>query len=615
MNNQLETAYNVTPFIKTLVSLASEDLANDKLQILHQIIDYLLSEMQNGHSCININDFIDNHMPDTSGVEIIRLLKKSNLCGFYTLGQNIELKPLTILNIDKITCLLYITRYFSYELSCVSSIKAINQKTAITNLEVNRYLQPLIENIHDGFPNHEQIEAVKTSALNKLSFITGGPGTGKTTTVLILINILIKIYIEKGSFNLDTDILNIGICAPTGKATNRVKESILLNLSKLATQFNITDSEQVFFDKIKFSTIHKLLGARRNSIYFKHNQENKLDIDILVVDESSMISLALFYKLLIAINENSIKHIIFLGDKNQLSSVEEGYVFASLIEYASHTTHDLFSNNISVSNLIRSNRYFGSVAQLSTAILNNNFAEVVNIFNQNDNTVKLFNNSLTNIFNDIFLSDSPLTEYINYVKEIPILDTANNLSDNTLEQIAIELFNKFKRFAILCSTNVGKSGVINLNAMIEEKFRSSVISNKDLLINDWYNGRPILILENNNDLGLYNGDIGICIIVNNKPLIFFEDGTSFIPEVLPHYQASFAITIHKSQGSEYEHIYIVVDASVKNAQIISKELIYTAVTRAKISVKLYADIDLIKESMRNSSKRISGIEYLALNLL
>ncbi|MEN9947014.1 MAG: exodeoxyribonuclease subunit alpha, partial [Pseudomonadota bacterium] len=332
-----------------------------------------------------------------------------------------------------------------------------------------------------------------------------------------------------------------------------------------------------------FGTIHKLLGYIYHSIYFKRNITNPLDCEVLIIDESSMISLPLFYKLISALDVTKIKHLIFLGDPNQLSSVEEGFVFSSLVNAK--------NSNRYVSKLTISKRNIGEVGQLANAILIDDKQQIETLLTTGIN-LSLQEPKLNQILHSALHGQDNLINFIHdynqhYDKE-PSLDYIQ------------QLFSAFTRATILSMTNNGSLGVDNLNQQLEARLKQMLHCHSD-----WYNGRSILIREN--EQGLHNGDIGICLLINNKPRIYFADGRSFIPECLPKYSLAYAITIHKSQGSEYNLVRIVI-ADHSNQTLLSKELIYTAITRAKTQVELFASLDPLLNL--RPTKRTSGLTEL-----
>jgi exodeoxyribonuclease V alpha subunit len=547
---------------KQLVSLADSDLSSIDKTNLTQIIEYLFTDISNGHSCSKLSDLSSSI--SLSPNDITRLFKKSGIASDFSI-KNTALKPLSILKIDN-DYLVYISKYLNYEISIKEQIKLLTK--SYTNLDDNyqNSIKILDEiSYNNKLPNIEQLEAIKTSIHNKLSFITGGPGTGKTTTVTLLLWLFYQVY--------GCDI-KIKLAAPTGKASKRVKESLQSNIEALSKYLDIVAINKLL-ESESFVTIHKLLGTKNDSIYFRHNQNNKLNLDILIIDESSMVSLPLYSKLLEAIDSHTIRHIIFLGDKNQLSSVEEGYVFASLI---SPNSHDLFTDHGNISELIQSKRSSNDIGNLTKAVLNNNLDIIKSMLDNSDN-IKLYKPKLNTIL-DNYLNSQSLNDYFISVQS----DTTN-------------IFDKFNRQCILCLTNVGILGSYNLNLQIEKHIKQKLAT-----IDTWYSGRPIIILKNDYALGLNNGDIGICVIKDGIIQIIFEDGRAFIPEILPKFDLAYAISIHKSQGSEFNHAYVVIP----NTKC-SRELLYTAVSRAKNHLTIFSTNNIIKEAIANPTIRNTGL--------
>jgi exodeoxyribonuclease V alpha subunit len=590
------------PFTMQLLRLISATVRAEEEHILGLIIDKLIQELDNGHSCVVLEESVE--LTGLVNLErIVAVLLKSGLVGQYTVGGHIALKPLALMRVKQTTAdkkpqhILYITRYLHYEVSLAKRIQQLNRLSWVDPQLIKQQFHRLKAKAKDGFPNEEQLAAIKLSCENKLSIITGGPGTGKTTTVVLLLWFLSQLYSNSAE-------LTVHICAPTGKAAARVKDSITANLTIMVSQLQL--DIPAIIDNISYGTLHKLLGYRPNNIYFHYNQAVPLAADILIIDESSMISLPMFYKLLAAVDGQQIKHIIFLGDKNQLSSVEEGYVFASLINNYQARQRDLFSLR-TVSELVKSKRNTTEISALANHVLQGDSHSVFSKLSLATN-LALYEASLPLILANLFNSYSQLSliKYINYIKQL-----TNSLQLESLATLR-ELFQQFNQLAILCLTNVGVLGADNLNLQVENLVKQA------LGVNDlWYTGRPIIILNNDYSLGLHNGDIGICLIKDNTPVVIFESGQEFIPEVLPCNQLAYAITIHKSQGSEFENVVVVLTSDTnmgKNSQeLLSRELVYTAITRAKVRVNLYAGVDALEYAIHNSTKRNTGLNHLLSN--
>jgi exodeoxyribonuclease V alpha subunit len=558
---------------KQLVSIAANNLMSGEKDNLIQIINQLFTDISNGHSCSKLSEL--NRKIGFKDKEIINILDKSKLIHYYTDKKPIT-KPISILDIGE-DSLIYISKYLYYE----SNIKIQVEKltSATNNLPANytKYLE-MLDNLSQSqnLPNTEQLRAIKIGIQNKLSFITGGPGTGKTTTVTLLLWLIYQIY---------GNAIQVKICAPTGKAAKRVKESIIGNLDNLAMHLDVSALNKLLDDNTNFATIHKILGVQKNNIYFKYNKANQLKLDVLIIDESSMISLPLYSKLLEAIDTNTVLHIIFLGDRNQLSSVEEGYVFGSLINPGSK--HDLFSSKTNISELIVSKRNIGAIGVLTNAVLSNDIKIIEDTLVSADN-IKLYKPRLNNIL-DKYLNSHDLTDYLSYARVLADAKT---------------LFAKFNAQSILCLTNVGLLGTINLNLQIEKHIKQKLFT-----IDTWYSGRPIIILENDYTYSLHNGDIGICVIIDNIPKIMFDDGRMFIPEALPKYELAYAISIHKSQGSEYKHAYVVLPPSFNESTNCSREILYTGISRAKDSLTLFTTLDVIEQAINKPTIRNTGLSY------
>lgn len=609
------------PITNKLMDLAIIDQeVDEESKLLALIINQLFLDIELGNSCSRLNELAELVNLDAS--QTIDLLTRTNLVAIYAFKPEIlSTKPISLIQLQEAK-LVYITKYLQYELNIVKQINKLRHNYSLTNIN-NKYNE-CITTLHNlqqqyNLPNQEQLNALVNAISNQISIITGGPGTGKTTIVMLLLWLLYNLYDNK---------LKIKICAPTGRAASRVKESIQNNISHFKNNNWSLDYElldTLLTNEDSFTTIHKLLGSKRHNIYFKHDQINPLDIDILVIDESSMISLPLFSKLLMAIDPDRTKHIIFLGDKNQLSSVEEGYVFASLIatnypslELARYNQPiDLFSQLINPTEgfikplslptiqLIKSNRNNQAIANLASNVLSGEVRKALYIINQ-DSAIKLKPCNLKQVKLEL-ISNNLSGSYKNYFTYLQQLNSYNEFSSN-LHQ----LFKQLQKYAILCLTNSGPYGAANVNQLIEQQVKHMLQTTQS-----WYRGRPILILENDYSLGLFNGDIGICGFDNNNQanIHFLQNNgeiKAFIPEILPKYSLAYAITIHKSQGSEFDNVAIILgNAPTKHiTQILTKELLYTAITRARHTVSLYASSELIALAITNKTIRNSGLSYL-----
>lgn len=580
-----------------LLSLANPDLDKLQREQLTLIFQQLFMDLAAGHSCSRVATLVDELQLNKQQIKELLLL--SGLASVYlNTPENVQATPASYLCVDS-GDLVYVSKYLAYEVGLAQQVAHLVNNTPTYNQEAYHVACAKLDQLsaRENKPNAEQLAAILKSASQQFSIITGGPGTGKTTTVTLLLWLFYQIY--------GTD-LSIKICAPTGKAAVRVRESIEQSIAGLASAQDLGISTDCFdtllAEQTNFGTLHKLLGYIPQSIYFRHNAQNLLDVEILIVDESSMVGLPLFSKLLAALDLKKLRHIVLLGDKNQLSSVEEGYVFASLVNLHKiiydPKIYDLFAHTEEnlAAELCISNRNHGEIYALSQALLAQDSLAVTQIFT-NSKQVQLYPAKLGNILNYLFdRKVNPLPNYLDYAQ------TIQEINPLIIKQLFVEL----NQQAVLCLTNRGVLGCDNLNLQIERRIKQQMVHTET-----WYSGRPIIILQNDYNLELFNGDIGICLLDGDKVQIIFENGRQFIPEVLPAHSLAYAITIHKSQGSEYGQVNLVLpemSSLSEGVNLLSRELVYTGVTRAKQHVTIFSSQELIFQAMNNHIQRNTGLD-------
>ena len=462
----------------------------------------------------------------------------------------------------------------------------------------------------------ERCDWQKVSAALALSsarcVISGGPGTGKTTTVTKLLALLLKVK---------PDLL-IKMVAPTGKAAARLTESITHALTEL-------DIDKELKAKIpsEASTIHRLLGVKANSNHFRHDQSKKLHLDLLLVDEASMVDLSLMAKLLMALPDHA--RLILLGDKDQLASVEAGAVlgdicyfiesgysrekaqlladltgFSSLIK-VQHAPVGMADNLCLLRKSYRFDQYSG-IGYLAKAVNSGKASskQILALCSDYNDLSYFANNELG--FSE--LDKLILEGYASYLKSLVVITETNRDDAKQL----LKIFNQFK---ILCATRQGDWGVAGVNKrcesiLIKEGLISKQVMSPENGYNTWYPGRPIMITQNNYHLGLYNGDIGICLLDEENQLrVYFQmaDGSiaDFQSSRLPSFETVFAMTVHKSQGSEFAHTVLVLPEN--HLPVVTRELIYTGITRAKKRLTLFADLRLMANASKLRTQRASRL--------
>ncbi|MEA3148478.1 MAG: exodeoxyribonuclease alpha subunit, partial [Verrucomicrobiota bacterium] len=434
---------------------------------------------------------------------------------------------------------LYLRRYWEYEKTLASGILIRCQESAPLSLlktNTGADLQSL---------------AIETALARRFVVISGGPGTGKTTTVL---RILERLVSEPGG-----EKLRIVLAAPTGKAAARLQESLRDGAGDRSIQERLPKTA---------STLHRLLGRGRSSVYFRHHSKNPLPVDLVVVDEASMVPLTMMAKLFDALPGRA--RVILLGDRDQLSSVEPGAVLGDIANAASQPGP--LNGSLVV---LEKNYRFGNestIFALSNAIRDGKVERALEILNSGerpDLTIRA-TPSPSQIAEQ--LRQSVMAGYTGYLRT----------------QDPAEALKEFKKFRILCPFRVGPYGVESLNRAIEKILR------EEDLITGTHNlcpGMPVLVTENDDPLRLYNGDIGILLpdpADHSLLLAWFigEDGgvRRIPPARLPQHEPAFAMTVHKSQGSEFDHVLLILPD--KDSPLLTRELVYTGLTRARTRVEV-----------------------------
>ena len=421
--------------------------------------------------------------------------------------------------------------------------------------------------------------ACEVAAKNHITLITGGPGTGKTTTVVKLLALLIATSIND---------LKIHLAAPTGKAAARLTESITNALAQMPADVQSRIPTQT-------QTLHRLL--RSNS---RDTRVHPLATDVVVVDEASMVDLEMMARLLASVPPTA--RLILLGDKDQLASVEAGAVMSQLC-----TGELLRAQTVT---LTHSHRFdaasgIGKWAQAVNADNQKNATSIQALWNAAPDWLS----TLPNNTSEDSKQDSGLTGPLHQVTKLQLqnshdtklakalafgwrhwLSLLDSHRTNTFEKItactdsqAIDLLRSFNEFSVLCAVREGPFGVTQLNAHIEKALGFTASA--------WYVGRPVMVTRNDYALELMNGDVGICLPGADGVLrvAFPSLGGNvrwIVPSRLDSVETVFAMTVHKSQGSEFHHVLLVVPAH--DSPVLTRELVYTGLTRAKENLTLWA---------------------------
>ena len=511
----------------------------------------------------------------------------------------------------------YLQRYFSFEAYLNSQINRLAQPLDVDEASLKQGLAQLFTP-DPAQPVDWQQVAVAVALRRRFSIISGGPGTGKTTTVTRLL----ALYIQQQCLQHGADFVPaIKLAAPTGKAAARLSESI----AQARDQLNISP-EIIQRIPVEATTIHRLLGTIPNSKSFRHNAGNPLHLELLVVDEASMIDLPMMARLLTALPPQG--RIILIGDKHQLASVEAGSVLGDICAWhlqagnsQSVTAADLkysvdqaeYLSRVcgldagsvaggqravadSLALLRHSYRFDAAsgIGQLAAAINGGDATQIEPVLNKGYEDIDFIPLS-----SDSYpqLTEAAAQGYSEYLRALRA-GTA-----------PLEVLKAFARIQLLAVLRQGVYGVEGLNQALEQRLnRMGLIQTSQ----QWYAGRPVMIVQNDHQLGLYNGDIGIVQPdEEGRMRVWFEDPhhpdgvRGVLPSRLPGHETVYAMTVHKSQGSEFARVLMILPP--EDGPLMTRELVYTGVTRAKQRLELYARLSSLKGATSRRTERASGL--------
>lgn len=501
---------------------------------------------------------------------------------------------------------LYLYRYWRYEQQLAAAFcqRAESFPTGADKAVFRRALQRMFpESIEGGLK--EQALAAATAVLKRLCVISGGPGTGKTTAAARIAALLLMLF--------GADRFRIRMAAPTGKAAARLRES----MEAAAAVLDCADSVKRALPTDAV-TLHRLLGSIPGTADFRHHRNHLLAADAVIVDEASMVDLALMAKLVEALPEHC--RLILMGDRHQLASVEAGAVMGDLcgrrrVPGISRSWAHLVTDATGLCPTAEIPRQ-RDAAGLSDALvlLHRNFRFSA------ESAIGRFSRRVNR-------GDGPgaLQAASGWPSEDSVcwIDAADrSILHRHLEDIMVRAFEglvraespkkaleQARRFKILCAVNRGPLGVDAFNDLAVRALQQRGLIAKNRA--PWYPGRPVLILENDYVLGLFNGDLGIAMSDPDAGglQVYFSTETGGLravsPARIPAHQTAFAMTVHKSQGSEFDEVLLVLPE--KDAPVLTRELIYTGATRARQKVILCGTEPVLELAASRRIKRNSGL--------
>ncbi|MET0049690.1 MAG: exodeoxyribonuclease V subunit alpha [Candidatus Thiodiazotropha sp.] len=510
-------------------------------------------------------------------------------------GRPGEFQPLILDHRNR----LYLHRYWRYEQQLADALlsRARQPSDVVDRKQLKDALDRLFPATSESAPDGQKLAAA-SAVLHPFTVISGGPGTGKTTTVVRLLALLRQ---QPGG-----EHLRIALAAPTGMAAARLQQSIGVAKSRLPlTQAQIDDLPETA------STLHRLLGVQSQGTGFRYHRRRPLPLDLLILDEASMVDVALMAKLMEALPDHA--RLILLGDHHQLASVEAGAILGDLCEGCdgpqetfareleavtgetiepSGQSNNRLSDHVVV--LRKSYRFSdqSGIGQLAQAVNRGDMDGACRQLEHADEAGDLA--WLTR------QSRAVERAVVHFSELAEMIDAGMPIA---------QLFSKLYEFRVLCALRDGPNGVLALNRQITRRLSET---GRIPAHQTWYPGRPVMITRNDYQLNLYNGEMGLVLPhpeqadMLSVAFLGADQTLRWVnPSRLPHCETVYALTVHKSQGSEYGHVLLILPD--RDSPVLCRELLYTAITRAKSRFSLMGPEAVLKTTIGRPMRRVSGL--------
>lgn len=425
-----------------------------------------------------------------------------------------------------------------------------------------------------GEPTYAEQRAVAESAVRRwTSVLTGGPGTGKTTTVARLL----ALVAEQHELS-DGVAPRIALCAPTAKAAAHLQDATLAAADDLPAE------DRARLGDLRASTVHRLLGWRGSNVRFRHDARHRLPHDVVVVDETSMVSLTHMARLLEAVRPDA--RLVLVGDADQLASVEAGAVLADLVDgLAQHPAQP-------VSRLSTSHRFGEEIGSLAELVRSGDAEGAVELLRAGGETIELVD---------------PEDQAAIEVLRVRLRDAGLALRRAGESFDAAAAIATLDDHRLLCAHREGRFGVQGWNREVERMVSDATgVTHYET----WYPGRPVLVTANDRELDVYNGDVGVTLRRPDGALVVaLARGTHeprlLAPTRLPDADTMHAMTVHKSQGSQAREVTVIMPPP--ESRLLTRELFYTAITRAQDRVRIVGTEQAVRDAIGRQVQRASGL--------
>lgn len=529
-------------------------LAGETDQTVALAVGLLVAALRNGSVCVDLQRVAEHHAqadapevawPDPAAW--LAAVRASPLA-----GDPPVLRFLSDSSVD----LLYLDRYWLEEQQVCRDISA--------RLLTEQPTKP-VPDLQRLFPGEfdEQRAAAEVALTQRLTILTGGPGTGKTTTVARLLASIAEQADLTGA-----NPPRMALAAPTGKAAARLQEAVELEIGELAA----VDRDRLA--GLRATTLHRLLGPRPDtSSRFRHHRDNRLPHDVIVVDETSMVSLTMMARLLEAVRPEA--RLLLVGDPDQLASVDAGAVLGDLVDGLGCG---------GVVELKTPHRFGASIGSLAQGIRGGDSEVALELLRAGDTSIEWID------------SDHPARHVRTILTERAVqLRHAALLGD---AQAALAILGGHR---LLCAHRHGPFGVAQWNRQVESWLTEET---GQQMWSQWYAGRPLLVTTNDYGLGIYNGDAGV-VVASPEGLRAHIGSLDFATSRLPEVDTMHAMTIHKSQGSQADEVTVLLPP--EESRLLTRELFYTAVTRAKTKVRVVGPESAVRAAIGRRARRATGL--------